>query len=142
MSIDEIQNEIVEEFSMFDDWMDKYEYIIDLGKKNEPLAEEFKIKQNLIEGCQSKVWLHTEINEAQQIVFKSDSDAIITKGLAALIIRVFNEKSPDEILNANIFFVDKIGLSSNLSPTRSNGLASMLKQIKLYALAYKTRLSQ
>ncbi len=141
-TIQDIQNEIVDEFSMFAEWMDKYEYIIDLGKNVPPLAEEHKTKQNLIEGCQSKVWLYAQLNSQDLIEYSADSDAIITKGLAALIIRVFNKRTPDEILANEIFFIDKIGLSANLSPTRSNGLASMLKQVKWYALAYKTKLEK
>lgn len=139
-TINETQNEIKEEFAMFDEWMDKYEYIIDLGKNLETMPQYKKSKQNLIEGCQSNVWLDAELNEQQQIEFSADSDAIITKGLIALLLRVFDGRTPDEILNADIYFINDIGLSANLSPTRSNGLASMLKQIKLYAMAFKTKI--
>ena len=135
MTIKEIQEEIVDEFSMFDDWMDRYEYIIELGKSLPLIKEEFKLDENLINGCQSKVWLHSKI-ENDFIEFTGDSDAILTKGIVALLLRVFNGQKADAILNANMDFIDEIGLKEHLSPTRANGLVSMIKQIKLYALAY------
>jgi cysteine desulfuration protein SufE len=131
----EIQEEIVDEFSMLDDWMDRYEYIIELGKSLPLIKEEFKLDENLINGCQSKVWLHSKI-ENDTIQFTGDSDAILTKGIVALLLRVFNGQKPEAILNANMDFIDEIGLKEHLSPTRANGLVSMIKQIKLYALAY------
>jgi cysteine desulfuration protein SufE len=135
MTIKEIQEEIVDEFSMLDDWMDRYEYIIELGKSLPLIKEEFKLDENLINGCQSKVWLHSKI-ENDTIQFTGDSDAILTKGIVALLLRVFNGQKPEAILNANMDFIDEIGLKEHLSPTRANGLVSMIKQIKLYALAY------
>jgi cysteine desulfuration protein SufE len=135
MTIKEIQEEIVDEFSMLDDWMERYEYIIELGKSLPLIKEEFKLDENLINGCQSKVWLHSKI-ENDIIEFTGDSDAILTKGIVALLLRVFNGQKAKDILNANMDFIDKIGLKEHLSPTRANGLVSMIKQIKLYALAY------
>lgn len=135
MTIKEIQEEIVDEFSMLDDWMERYEYIIELGKSLPLIKEEFKLDENLINGCQSKVWLHSKI-ENDIIEFTGDSDAILTKGIVALLLRVFNGQKAKAILNANMDFIDKIGLKEHLSPTRANGLVSMIKQIKLYALAY------
>ena len=140
MTIKEIQEEIIDEFSMFEDWMERYEYIIDLGKSLTILQEENKLESNLISGCQSKVWLHSEMNE-DKIAFSADSDAILTKGIVALLLRVFNDQKPADILTADLFFVDKIGLKEHLSPTRANGLVSMIKQIKLYALAFQSKLS-
>lgn len=139
MSINEIQNEIIEEFSVFDEWMDKYEYLIDLGKSVPILSEKHKNKQNLISGCQSKVWLNAKLNNGK-ISFEADSDAIITKGIVALLIRVFNNQTPEDILNTELYFIEKIGLQSNLSPTRANGLVAMIKQIKYYAMAYKAKM--
>lgn len=136
MTTTEIQNEIIEEFSVFDDWMDKYEYLIDIGKDVPEIDPKHKAPANLIKGCQSKVWLDASF-ENKKILFTADSDAIITKGIVALLIRVFNNKTPDEILQTELFFIDKIGLNQNLSPTRSNGLLSMIKKMKTYALAYK-----
>ena len=135
MTIKEIQEEIVDEFSMFEDWMERYEYIIELGKSLPLIKEEFKLDENLINGCQSKVWLHSKI-ENDLIEFTGDSDAILTKGIVALLLRVFNGQKAEVILNANMDFIDEIGLKEHLSPTRANGLVSMIKQIKLYALAY------
>lgn len=135
-SILEIQNQIVEDFSLFDDWADRYEYIIDLGKKLPPLAAEHKLEGNLIKGCQSQVWLIARL-ENGLIHFEGDSDAIIVKGLVSLLIQVFSEHSPDEIAGADLFFIDKIGMTSHLAQTRSNGLLSMVKQMKFYALAYQ-----
>ena len=135
MTIKEIQEENVDEFSMLDDWMERYEYNIELGKSLPLIKEEFKLDENLINGCQSKVWLHSKI-ENDIIEFTGDSDAILTKGIVALLLRVFNGQKAKAILNANMDFIDKIGLKEHLSPTRANGLVSMIKQIKLYALAY------
>lgn len=138
MTINQIQDRIVEDFNQFDDWMDKYALLIDLGNGLEPLEDQYKVPQNIIEGCQSRVWLHAEMKEGL-IHFKAESDAIIVKGIVALLLEVFTGRTPDEILQAEVYFVDKIGLKEHLSPTRSNGLVAMLKQIKLYALAFKTR---
>ena len=137
MTIQEIQDEIIDEFSMFDDWEDRFQYVIDLGK-NLPLIEsQFKTEDNIITGCQSKVWVNAE-QENNKIVFTADSDAIITKGIIAILIRVFSNQKPTDILNANTDFIDKIGLKEQLSPTRANGLVSMIKKIKMYALAYSS----
>lgn len=138
MTIKDIQEDIIEEFEMFDDWMGKYEYLIDLGKSLPLIEEHYKTDDNLIRGCQSRVWLHAEMKE-NELVFTADSDAIITKGLVGLMIRVLSNHTPDEIINTELYFVDKIGLKEHLSPTRSNGLVSMIKQMKMYALAYKTK---
>ncbi len=138
MSIKEIQEEIIDEFSMFDDWMQRYEYIIDLGKKLPLIQEEFKTGDNLIKGCQSKVWLKGEQTE-DKIVFTADSDAILTKGIIAILIRVFSNQNAFDILAANTEFIDKIGLKEHLSPTRANGLVSMIKNIKMYALAFDAK---
>ena len=135
MGIIEVQNEIIEEFSLFEDWMQRYEYMIELGKSIELIDSSKKIDSNLIKGCQSKLWLHAELVN-NKLLFKADSEAIITKGIAAVLIRVFSNQTPEDILNANLDFVDKIGLKEHLSPTRANGLISMIKQIKYYALAY------
>ena len=135
MGIIEVQNEIIEEFSLFEDWMQRYEYMIELGKSIELIDASKKIDSNLIKGCQSKLWLHAELNN-NKLIFKADSEAIITKGIAAVLLRVFSNQTPEDILNANLDFVDKIGLKEHLSPTRANGLISMIKQIKYYALAY------
>jgi cysteine desulfuration protein SufE len=135
MTIKEIQEEIIEEFSMFDDWMERYEYIIDLGKSLPIVADQYKLEENLIKGCQSKLWLHAELRE-DRLIFKADSEAIITKGIAAILLRVFSNQTPKNILEANLEFIDKIGLKEHLSPTRANGLLSMIKQIKYYALAF------
>ena len=135
MGIIEVQNEIIEEFSLFEDWMQRYEYMIELGKSIELIDSSKKIDSNLIKGCQSKLWLHAELTN-NKLIFKADSEAIITKGIAAVLLRVFSNQTPKDILNANLDFVDKIGLKEHLSPTRANGLISMIKQIKYYALAY------
>ncbi len=140
MTIKEIQEEITDEFSFFEDWMERYEYIIELGKSLPMIKDEFKTDSNLISGCQSKVWLHSEI-DGDKIKFTADSDAILTKGIVALLLRVFNNQKPADILDADLYFVDKIGLKEHLSPTRANGLVSMIKQIKLYALAFKSKMS-
>ena len=136
MSINEIQDQIIEEFSMVDDWMDKYQMLIELGNSLEPLDEKYKTPQNIIEGCQSRVWLQADYNDGI-IHFSGESDAVIVKGLVSLLIQVLSDHTPDEILNCDLYFIEKIGLSEHLSPTRSNGLLSMVKQMKAYALAFK-----
>jgi cysteine desulfuration protein SufE len=138
MSIQEIQAEIVDEFSMFDDWMQRYEYIIDLGKTLPIIEEKYKTDENIIKGCQSKVWVHGEENDGR-IFFTADSDAILTKGIIAILIRAFSNQKASDILNANTDFIDKIGLKEHLSPTRANGLVSMIKKIKMYALAFEAK---
>ena len=138
MTIKEIQNEIVDEFSMFDDWMQRYEYIIELGKNLPLIKEESKTDDNLIKGCQSKVWLQGEEND-DRIVFTADSDAILTKGIIAILIRAFSNQKAADILNADVDFIDEIGLKEHLSPTRANGLVSMIKNIKMYALAFDAK---
>ena len=140
MTIKEIQEEIVEEFSMFDDWMQRYEYMIELGKSLPLIDQAYKTDDNIIKGCQSKVWVHAELDD-DKIVFTADSDAIITKGIIAILIRAFSNRPPKEILAAETSFIDEIGLKEHLSPTRANGLVSMIKQLKMYALAYQTQLS-
>jgi len=137
-SIDTIEQEIIDEFSMFDDWMDKYNYLIESGKSLKMIDPQYKIQNNLINGCQSRVWLHANY-EHGKIHFSADSDAVITKGMISLLIRALDGKAPDEILNAKMDFIDVIGLKEHLSPTRSNGLVSMVKQMKLYALAFKAK---
>lgn len=141
MTIKELQDEIVEEFSMLTDWMDRYSLLIELGNELVDFEEAYRVDQNLIEGCQSKVWLHAWLDNGN-IRFMADSDAIIVKGIVALLIRVLDNRTPDEILNADLFFVDKIGLKEHLSPTRSNGLVAMIKQMRMYALAYKTKMEK
>ncbi len=138
MTIKEIQNEIIDEFSMFDDWMQRYEYIIDLGKNLPLIKEESKTEDNLIKGCQTKVWLQGEQND-DKIVFTADSDAILTKGIIAILIRAFSNQKAIDILNADTDFIDEIGLKEHLSPTRANGLVSMIKNIKMYALAFDAK---
>lgn len=138
MSIETKQQEIVEEYSVFDDWMDKYAYLIEQGKELTGLDEANRTNNNVISGCQSKVWLHADYKDGK-LYYTADSDAILTKGLVAMVIRVFSDETPDEIINAEPWFIKEIGLEENLSPTRSNGLTSMLKQIKFYALAYKAK---
>lgn len=135
MTINEVQDKIIDEFSIFDEWMDKYSLLIDLGKELPVIDPKFKTKDFLIEGCQSKVWLHPEYN-GSTITFTADSDAIITRGIVGLLIKVLSGRTPQEILSADLYFIEKIGLRQNLSPTRSNGLLSMVRQIKLYAMAY------
>jgi cysteine desulfuration protein SufE len=139
VTIQDIQNDIIEEFSMFDDWEERYQYMIDLGKTLPLIDEQFKTEDNVIKGCQSKVWVHAELKD-EKIVFTADSDAIITKGIIAILIRVFSNQKPKDIIEANMNFIDKIGLKEHLSPTRANGLVSMIKQLKLYAIAYQTQL--
>lgn len=138
MTIQEIQSEIVDEFSMFDDWMQRYEYIIDLGKGLPLIEEQYKTDDNIIKGCQSKVWVHAE-QEGDKIVFTADSDAILTKGIIAILIRAFSNQKASDILEANTDFIDEIGLKEHLSPTRANGLVSMIKQLKMYALAFNAK---
>ena len=140
MTIKEIQEEIIEEFSMFEDWMERYEYIIELGKSLPLIKNDYKLEDNLIKGCQSKVWLHSELN-GEEIKFTADSDAILTKGIVALLLRVFSEQTPKAVFDADTHFIDEIGLKEHLSPTRANGLVSMIKQIKMYALAQQAKLS-
>jgi cysteine desulfuration protein SufE len=137
-NLSDIQEEIVAEFGIYDDWMDKYNYLIELSKDLPVINDKQKIKENLISGCQSKVWLNAEYNDGH-VIFTADSDAIITKGIVALLIRVLSDRTPKEIMDADLYFIDKIGLRQNLSPTRSNGLLSMVKQMRLYALAYQTK---
>lgn len=138
MTINELQDQVIEEFSDFDDWMDKYQLLIDLGNEQEPLEEQYKTEQNLIEGCQSRVWLQAdEVNG--KLVFRAESDALIVKGIIALLIKVVSGHTPDEILDNDLYFIDKIGLKEHLSPTRSNGLLSMVKQMRMYALAFKAK---
>ncbi|PXY45053.1 SufE family protein [Flavobacterium hydrophilum] len=138
MTIKEIQNEIIDEFSMFDDWMQRYEYIIELGKSLPLIKEEYKTEENLIKGCQSKVWLQGEQND-DKIVFTADSDAILTKGIIAILIRAFSNQKAEDIIKADTEFIDEIGLKEHLSATRANGLVSMIKNIKMYALAFEAK---
>lgn len=138
MTIKEIQEEIIDEFSMFDDWMERYEYIIELGKNLPLIKEEFKTENNLIKGCQSKVWLQGEQTD-DRVIFTADSDAILTKGIIAILIRVFSNQSAADIINSDMAFIDEIGLKEHLSPTRANGLVSMIKNIKMYALAFNSK---
>ena len=148
MTIDEIQEEIIDEFSGFDDWMDKYQLLIDLGNEQEPLAEEYKTESNLIDGCQSRVWLQADLisqetedgsQDSKVVRFRAESDALIVKGIVALLIRVLSGHTPEEILAADLYFIDRIGLKEHLSPTRSNGLLAMVKQMRLYALAFQSQ---
>ena len=138
MTINEIQDEIIEEFSGFDDWMDKYQLLIDLGGEQPPLDEKYKTEQNLIDGCQSRVWLQADYADGK-IHFTAESDALIVKGIVALLIRVLSNHTPQEILDADLYFIEEIGLKEHLSPTRSNGLLAMVKQIRLYALAFSKK---
>lgn len=137
-TINEIQDEIIEEFAGFDDWMDKYQLLIDLGNEQEPLDEKYKIESNLIDGCQSRVWLQADYHDGI-IDFSAESDALIVKGIVALLIRVFSGHTPQDILDAELYFIDEIGLKEHLSPTRSNGLLAMVKQMRMYALAFKAK---
>lgn len=138
-NIKEIQEEIVEEFELFDDWMQRYEHMIELGKSLPLIEEKYKTEENLIKGCQSKVWVHAEL-EDEKLVFTADSDAIITKGIIAVLVRAFSNQHPKDILDADTKFIDQIGLKEHLSPTRANGLVSMIKQLKMYAVAYQTQI--
>jgi|SRR5690554_150617 len=139
MTIQDIQEELIDEFAMFEDWMQRYEYMIDLGHSLPLIDEKYKTDDYLIKGCQSKVWLHSELNDGK-IIFTADSDAIITKGIVAILVRAFSNQSPQDILDANTDFIDEIGLKEHLSPTRANGLVSMIKQMKMYAMAYQTKI--
>lgn len=139
-SIKEIQEEIIEEFAMYEDWMQRYEYMIELGKSLPLIDEKYKTDDNLIKGCQSKVWVHAEMEE-EKLVFTADSDAIITKGIIAILVRAFSNQHPKDIIEADTSFIDEIGLKEHLSPTRANGLVSMIKQLKMYAVAYQTQLN-
>ena len=141
MTINEVQDQVVNEFSELNDWMDRYQQLIDIGGELAPIDERKRTDQHLIKGCQSKVWIDANIVDGK-IVFEADSDAIITKGIVALLLRVLNNRTPDEIINADLYFIDRIGLKENLSPTRSNGLLAMVKQMRLYALAYQTKLNK
>ncbi len=138
MTINEIQDEVIEEFSDFTDWMDKYQLLIDLGNEQQPLDPKYKTESNLIDGCQSRVWLQADYKDGK-IVFTAESDALIVKGIIALLIRVLSGHTPQEILDADLYFIDKIGLKDHLSPTRSNGLLAMIKQMRMYALAFKAK---
>ena len=135
-TINELQDEVIEEFSDFDDWMDKYQLLIDLGSEQEPLPEEYKTDENLIDGCQSRVWLQADYKDGL-LTFRAESDALIVKGIVALLVRVLSGHTPQEILDADLYFIDRIGLKEHLSPTRSNGLLAMVKQMRMYALAFK-----
>jgi len=136
MSINDIQDQIIEEFEEFDDWMDKYQYLIDLGNDQQPLPAQYKTEQNLIDGCQSRVWLQADLDADGRIQFQAESDALIVKGIVALLIRVLTNHTPQEILDADLYFIERIGLREHLSPTRSNGLLAMVKQMRAYALAF------
>ena len=138
MTIEELQQDVIDEFSGLDDWMDRYQLLIDLGSEQEPLPEEYKTEKNLIDGCQSRVWLVADYRDGR-LHFRAESDALIVKGIVTLLIRVLSDHTPDEILSADLHFVGDIGLTEHLSPTRSNGLLAMLKQMKLYAMAYKAK---
>ncbi len=141
MTLEEIQDQIIEEFEVFEEWMDKYEYLIELGKDLKIINEKLKNPDNLISGCQSKVWLHADLIDGK-IIFSADSDAIITKGIVALVVRVLSNRSPKEIMEANLYFINNIGLNENLSPTRANGLLAMLKQMRMYAIAYNAKMEK
>ena len=139
-TINELQDEVIEEFSDFDDWMDKYQMLIDLGNEQEPLAPEYKNDQNLIDGCQSRVWLQADLVDGK-VEFQAESDALIVKGIIALLIKVVSGHTPDEILDNELYFIEAIGLKDHLSPTRSNGLLAMVKQMRMYALAFKAKMA-
>ena len=139
MTINETQNEIIEEFNQFDDWMDKYTLLIDLGNTLQPLDDKYKIPQNIIEGCQSRVWLNAELIDGK-VVYQGESDAVLVKGIVTMLIQVLSDHTPEEILDTDLYFIEKIGLKEHLSPTRSNGLLAMVKQMKLYALAFKAKM--
>lgn len=140
MTIKAIQEELIDEFAMFENWEERYQYMIDLGKTLPIIDEEYKTQENIIKGCQSKVWVHAEMDN-DKVVFTADSDAIITKGIIAILIRVFSNQNPQDIIEADTGFIDEIGLKEHLSPTRANGLVSMIKQLKMYAIAYQTQLN-
>ena len=136
-SINELQDEVIEEFADFDDWMDKYQLLIDIGNEQQPLPAEYKTDENLIDGCQSRVWLHADMEDGK-LVFQAESDALIVKGIVGLLVKVVSGHTPNEILDADLYFIERVGLKEHLSPTRSNGLASMVKKMRIFALAYKT----
>ena len=138
MSINEIQDEIIEEFQELDDWMDRYQLLIDMGSEQEPLPEKYKTEQNLIDGCQSRVWLQADLIDGL-VHFQAESDALIVKGIVTLLLRVLNDQTPEDILSADLYFIEQIGLRDHLSPTRANGLSAMLKQMKMYALAFQVK---
>lgn len=138
MTINEIQDQIIADFSQFDDWMDKYALLIDLGNSLQPLHEKYKIPQNIIEGCQSRVWLNAELVDGK-VIFEGESDAILVKGIVSLLIQVLSGQTPEDIVNTELYFIDRIGLKEHLSPTRSNGLLAMVKQMKMYALVFKMK---
>lgn len=138
MTINEIQDQIIDDFNQFDDWMDKYALLIDLGNSLEPLDEKYKIPQNIIEGCQSRVWLNAELVDGK-VIYEGESDAILVKGIVALLFQVLSGQTPDDIVNTELYFIEKIGLKEHLSPTRSNGLLAMVKQMKMYALVFKMK---
>lgn len=138
-TINELQDEVIEEFEDFSDWMDKYQLLIDLGNEQEPLDPQYKTEQNLIDGCQSRVWLQADLDNEGKVVFQAESDALIVKGIISLLIKVVSRHTPDEILNSDLYFIEKIGLKEHLSPTRSNGLLAMVKQMRMYALAFKAK---
>lgn len=138
-TINELQDEVVEEFSEFDDWMDKYQLLIDLGNEQEALDPQYKTEQNLIDGCQSRVWLEADLVDGK-VIFRAESDALIVKGIISLLIQVVSGHTPDEILNSDLYFIERIGLKEHLSPTRSNGLLAMVKQMRMYALAFKAKM--
>ena len=140
MTIEDIQQEIIEEFEGFDDWMDRYQMLIDLGSEQEPLPVQYKTESNLIDGCQSRVWLQADLTPEGKVPFQAESDAQIVKGIVTLLIRVLDQQTPDDILSADLHFIEDIGLKDHLSPTRSNGLVAMLKQMKLYAMAFKAKM--
>jgi cysteine desulfuration protein SufE len=141
MTINERQDEIIEEFSGLDDWMDRYQLLIDMGSSQAPLPEQYKTEQNLIDGCQSRVWLQADVRDGR-IYFSAESDALIVKGIVSLLIRVLSDATPQEILNTDLYFIDEIGLREHLSPTRSNGLLAMIKQVRAYAIAFNARVQQ
>ena len=140
MAINEIQDQIIDEFTELDDWMDRYQLLIDLGQEQEPLPEQYKNEQNLIDGCQSRVWLQADMQPDGTILFRAESDALIVKGIVALLIRVLSGQKPADILSADLYFIKQIGLQEHLSPTRSNGLLAMLRQMRMYALAFQSKL--
>ena len=139
MTINELQDEIIDEFAEIDDWMDRYACIIDMGNQLDEMPQEFKTPEFLIEGCQSRAWLHAELSDDGRIIYRADSDALIVKGIISMLLKVLSGHTPQEIINADLYFINKIGLAENLSPTRSNGLAALLKQMRLYAVAYNAR---
>jgi len=139
MTINERQDEIIAEFQDYDDWMDRYQLLIDLGNEQAPLAAEYKTEQNLIDGCQSRVWLQADLTDEGLVHFQAESDALIVKGIVTLLIRVLDLQTPQDILNADLYFIDRIGLTEHLSPTRSNGLVAMVKQMRMYALAFQAK---